>query len=207
MKFSVIVPAHNSAEFIRVCLDSIKNQSFKDYELIVVCDACEDNTEEIAREYTKNVISVDVRSDGLARNAGLDIAKGDWVLFIDSDDWWLHEFVFEQLAGQVGRREEDILIFDFVWKHIGVVGARSSKGTLYTHCTNKCWNRKFIGKTRFPSKYVANDASFCEQMMSKNPKIFEWDMPLYYYNYLRDGSKSKELGRTTKNTKLYWSTH
>ena len=50
--FSVIVPEHNSAEFMRKGLDSIRDQSFTDYELIVVCDACSDNTAEIAREYT-----------------------------------------------------------------------------------------------------------------------------------------------------------
>ena len=55
MMFSIIIPAHNAAEYIRKGLDSIKSQSYKDYELIVVCDACTDNTEAIAREYTDKV--------------------------------------------------------------------------------------------------------------------------------------------------------
>ena len=59
--FSVIVPEHNSAEFMRKGLESIKAQSFTDYELIVVCDACEDNTAEIAREYTDKVFEIEAR--------------------------------------------------------------------------------------------------------------------------------------------------
>ena len=51
MKFSIIIPAYNSAGYIRKALDSVKAQSCKDYELIVVCDSCGDDTEQIAKEY------------------------------------------------------------------------------------------------------------------------------------------------------------
>ena len=207
MKFSVIVPAHNSERCIRKCLESIKNQSFKNFELIVVCDACEDKTAEIAREYTDKVIEINGKCDGLARNAGLDIAKGDWVLFMDSDDWYLHEFCFELLANEVGSHKEDVLVYSIIWKYVGYTKSRSKKGTLYPHCTNKVWKRSFIGDTRFPNKYVANDAGFHEQMMAKHPKLYEWDMPIYYYDYLNGKSKSDDIGRTAEKTKQYWSTH
>ncbi len=90
-KFSIIIPAHNSAKFIKKALDSVKIQTFKDYELIVVCDACTDKTAEIARKYTDKVIKVDFTNEGRTRNVGLDAAVGDWILWIDDDDWWMHE--------------------------------------------------------------------------------------------------------------------
>ena len=91
MKFSIIMPAHNAAGFFKKALDSIEMQTYKDYELIVVCDACEDNTEEIARSYNAKVYSVDYKNEGPTRNFGLDKASGEWILWIDDDDWWLHE--------------------------------------------------------------------------------------------------------------------
>ena len=90
--FSVIVPAYNAAGFIRKGLDSIRAQSFTDYELIVVCDKCLDNTAEIAREYTDKVVEIDHDVDGRGHNVGLRMAAGRWVLWMDHDDWWLHEY-------------------------------------------------------------------------------------------------------------------
>lgn len=205
--FSIIVPAHNAEKTLDKCLTSIKNQKFTDYELIVVCDDCDDKTEEIAKKYTNKVTKVNYHSDGPTRNAGLDMAKGKWVMFMDADDWYLHEYCFKVLADCLGKHNEDILVYSIIWKHIGYVTARSKMGTLYPHCTNKCWKRSFIGNTRFPDKYVANDASFHELMMAKNPVIYEYDTPIYYYDYLNGHSKSDEIGRTAEKTRLYWSTH
>ena len=87
MRFSIIIPAHNEEKNIRKLLDSIKSQTFTDYEVIVVCDSCEDATESIAKEYGARTLNVDYHTDGLTRNAGIDIAKGEWLLFIDADDW------------------------------------------------------------------------------------------------------------------------
>ena len=208
MKFSVIVPAHNSGSYIRKCLESIKSQSFTDYELIVICDACTDNTKAIAQEYTDKVFEVDKRSSSAARNVGLDAAQGEWVLFCDSDDWYLHEFVFEQLAEKVGKENEDVLLFSLIWKHIGYGTIRSPKGTIYPHVANKCWKRSFIGETRFSeSVKTGEDQDFFVKMTGKEIKMVEWDMPLYYYNYLFKGSKSESDHRTIETTKQYWSNH
>ena len=89
MRFSIIIPAHNEEKNIRKALESVKSQEFKDYEVIVVCDSCTDNTEAIAREYGARVYVTDVHRDSLARNIGLDHARGEWVLFMDADDWYL----------------------------------------------------------------------------------------------------------------------
>ena len=83
--FSVIVTEHNSAEWMRKGLDSIADQSFRDYELIVICDRCTDNTAEIAKSYDARVpeitvLEVDFGRAGLSRNRGLDIARGECVL-------------------------------------------------------------------------------------------------------------------------------
>ena len=191
-----------------MALQSIRNQSFQDYEVIVVCDACTDHTKQIAESYGAKVIEIEGHCSAAARNAGLDIAQGEWVLFCDADDWYLHEFAFEQLAGKIGKEGEDVLLFSLIWKHIGYGTIRSPKGTIYPHVANKCWRRTSIANTRFPvSVKVGEDQSFFQAMMAKGLKIVEWDMPLYYYNYLSEGSKSVAVNRTIEHTKKYWSNH
>lgn len=205
MKFSIIIPAHDSAKYITKALDSISQQTYSDYELIVVCDSCSDQTEAMAKQWEAKTIVTNFNCDGPARNAGLDAATGDWVLFMDDDDWWLHEFVLEQLANKVGNEDEDILVFSFVWKYIGYAKPFTPQGDYYPAVWNKCWRREFIGDTRFPNLYSISDYYFHLNMMAKHPKIVTWDMPMYYYNYLRKGSISEQMGRTAKETKEYWS--
>lgn len=205
MKFSVIVPAHNTEKYIARCLESIYSQTFKDFECVVIADSCTDSTAAIAREYGAAVIETDVRNDGLSRNIGMENSTGDWILFIDSDDYWLHEYVFELLAERIDSVDADVHCFDMVWKHIGVVGAVSGRNKLlFPHCTNKCWRRTFIGNTRFPNRKPDSDAGFHELMMQKKPTLDIWNMPMYYYDFLRDESFSKTLGRTVEQTKAYW---
>ena len=63
MKFSIIIPAHNAAEHIQNALDSVTEQTFTDYELIVICDSCTDNTEQIAKEYGASLVYTEMISD------------------------------------------------------------------------------------------------------------------------------------------------
>ena len=193
MKFSIIVPAYNAEDRIRKVLDSVIQQTYKDYELIVVCDSCKDKTEEIAKEYGAKTFAVNFHNDGSSRNAGLDNAKGDWVLFLDDDDWWLHEFVLQQLAERVGQENEDILCFSFIWKGMKYASPKSNANALYPAVWNKCWRRSFIGSTRFPNVYASSDYEFWKRILAKQPKLAMWDMPMYYYNYLREGSISWEM--------------
>jgi len=188
--FSVIVPAYNSSAWIRKGLDSIKAQSWTDYELIVVCDSCRDNTAEIAREYTDKVIEVEYHLDGMTRNAGIEAATGTWILFMDDDDWFLHEFVFQQLAEKVAGMENelDMLLFSFIWKGRFYANQRPSR--MWVAVWSKCWRREFIGETRFPPIPHWSDGPFMQEIIEKNPRIETWDMPMYYYNYLREGSIS-----------------
>lgn len=196
MRFSIIIPAHNAANRIRKALDMVKAQSFTDYELIVVCDSCEDNTKDIAKEYGARVEEVNFSRDGLTRNRGLDVAKGEYVLFIDDDDWWLHEFVLEQLNKKLKENPGlDVLCFSFIFKYWKYATPTGNRGDRWIAVWSKCWRRDFIGDTRFSDIYSKSDMGFNRTMMNKKPKLLDWDMPMYYYNYLRPGSISEKAKR------------
>ncbi len=188
--FSVIVPAHNSAEFIRRGLNSIKSQSFDDCELIVVCDSCTDNTAEIVAGYSDRIIMTHYGRAGMARNAGLDQATGEWILFMDDDDWYLPG-AFEKIVGELAKQNAiDILAYGFEWKGRGQ--ALQSRSRIYPAVWNKAWRREFIGEERFPDWIHTDDLGFARKM---HPRARFGFLPevLYHYEFMRPGSVSDRI--------------
>lgn len=86
-KFSIIIPVYNVEDYIKDCLDSIKNQSLKDYEVIVVNDGTKDNSMNIVKKYPVTIINQENQGLSAARNTGAKQATGDYLLFVDSDDY------------------------------------------------------------------------------------------------------------------------
>ena len=197
-KFSIIIPAHNSEAFIEKALTSVIAQSYRDYELIVVCDSCEDRTEDVARKYTGLVYTVDYGRDGLTRNYGLDHASGEYVLFMDDDDWYLHEFVLQMLADRIeDTSPSDIICFGFIFRTRGYCSPWHRLG-IWPNVWSKCWRRSFIGDTRFSDEEMVSDLAFTQAMLSKvteGDQMDYWSMPLYYYNYMRVGSQTEIANR------------
>lgn len=118
-KVSVIIPVYNSAEFLPECLNSIRNQTFKDIEIICVNDGSKDNSMEILKEYKNKdprIIIIDKPNGGVssARNAGLKAAKGKYVQFVDSDDL-IHCKTCENLVREAEHYSADIVRFKKTW--------------------------------------------------------------------------------------------
>lgn len=102
---SVIVPVYNVEPYLRQCVDSILGQTFRDFELILVDDGSPDGCPAICDEYAKMDSRVKVihkENGGLssARNAGLDVAKGKYIAFVDSDDW-IHPEMSETMQNRM----------------------------------------------------------------------------------------------------------
>ena len=86
-RFSIIIPAYNAEAYLQRCLDSILTQNYSDYEVIVIDDGSTDGTSNILGQYPQvKVISQSNHGMATARNRGLEVAQGDYILFIDSDD-------------------------------------------------------------------------------------------------------------------------
>ena len=115
-KLSVIVPIYNVEQYIHKCVDSILNQNFKDFELILVDDGSPDSCGKICDEYAQKDERVKVIhkvNGGLsdARNFGLEKAKGEYVSFIDSDDW-VDENIYSESLKYMEENDLDIVCFD-----------------------------------------------------------------------------------------------
>lgn len=186
MKYSIIIPAYNAEQHIRQTLESIRAQSFTDYELIVICDSCTDNTEDVAKQYGAITANVDYHNTGMSRNKGIELASGEFILFMDDDDWFLHEFVLEELTKRLGGF--DVVIFGFIWKGVGYAPPVRANMEVFPAVWCKAWKREAIGNTRFPDTFP-EDVPFTNEMLHKpGIKAGVFDTPLYYYNYMRNGS-------------------
>ena len=103
MLVSIIVPVYNAENTLRKCIDSVLSQGCDNIELLLVNDGSKDRSLEICREYEaqdERVVVIDKSNGGVssARNAGLDVAQGEWVLFVDADDY-LEENFFDGVEG------------------------------------------------------------------------------------------------------------
>ena len=95
MKISIIVPIYNVEKYIRKCIESIINQTYRNIEIILVDDGSPDNCGKICDEYAKKDSRVKVihkKNGGLsdARNKGTEVATGEYIMYVDSDDYWIN---------------------------------------------------------------------------------------------------------------------
>lgn len=117
MLVSIIVPVYNIENYIERCLESIISQTYKNIEIIVVIDGSKDRSEDICREYAfqdRRITIITKENGGLssARNAGIDVAAGDYVLFVDGDDWISEDCVESGIPYM--KDELDIIMMGFV---------------------------------------------------------------------------------------------
>lgn len=113
---SVVIPVYNVEQFLEECVDSVLCQTFQDYEIILVDDGATDNSGVICDEYAKNDDRIKVihrKNGGLsaARNTGLDAATGEYVYFLDSDDWIKNE-TLQTLVSLAKSDNSDVVFFD-----------------------------------------------------------------------------------------------
>ena len=156
-KISVIVPVYNVEDLLPKCLDSLVNQTFDDYEVIVVNDGSLDNSQDIIDEYQKkypNIIKPLKKENGglsSARNFGLKYAQGEFILYVDSDDWVSNDMLAKMYKVAV-RDNSDIV----VCKMFSVIDGRNieiDNGIF----NNDCFKR-----------YILNNPSACCKLIKKD---------------------------------------
>ena len=165
---SIIVPVYNVEAYLDKCLESVVNQSFDNYEVIIINDGSTDKSEEIAQQYTlkyDHVILINQENKGLggARNTGLKIAQGEYILFVDSDDY-IHRDTLMLAYNEAMKKQADIVVFGYtIIDELGNIiktekGFENAKSTLKENrellmCPPVAWN-KLIKKDLFVNSGV-----------------------------------------------------
>ena len=151
-KLSIVIPVYNVENYIPQCLESILSQSFKDLEIICVNDGSTDNSLSVLQDYKAKygrIIIIDKKNEGsgIARNAGLSIAKGEYVYYVDGDDW-IEDNALEKIIVKADKLNTDILIF-------GGLSYYEGKGKNGGYSANKL-PKKYLDKV-FSAKEIKKD--------------------------------------------------
>lgn len=117
-KISVIIPCYNTAKYLKRCLESLIKQTLKEIEIICINDGSTDNSIEILKEYAIldnriKILTQDNQGQSVARNKGLDIATGEYIGFVDSDDW-IDLNYYEELYNTAQKYHSDVVMCNFV---------------------------------------------------------------------------------------------
>ena len=119
--FSIIVPIYNVERYLEQCIESVLVQDYQNYELILVDDGSPDNSIDICTKYAKqysNIVFIHKINGGLsdARNVGIQIARGEYLMFLDSDDYWEGTSILSDLA-QISKENQDLIIYDLTFRY------------------------------------------------------------------------------------------
>lgn len=214
-KISIIVPVYNVEKYLRRCLDSIVAQTFTDWECILIDDGSPDNSGAICDEYAErdsrfHVIHQENKGVSAARNAGLDVARGEWIGFVDSDDW-IEKETFYVAYNEAINANADIVCFgvQFVAEE-GLSRKVSFKNKeIYSNFKrfpvymNSVWNKLFR-KNLFHtvSLRFQNGISICEDMLFSFQACISTQKIVYlnqiFYNYFENFNSCTKTKLTNK---------
>lgn len=204
-KITVIIPVYNVENYLERCLKSILYNTYTNLEIICVNDGSTDNSKKILEDYSKRdkrIIVINKKNNGVssARNAGIKIATGEYIAFVDSDDW-IHEKYFEYLIR--GIDTADLVICNYIRSYksgsvetddayrvqsISPIDVLKNK-ELKSYVWGKLFRHQLVDEIRFSESEKLEDSLYNMDVLlnNKNLKINHVDVPLYYY-FVRAGS-------------------
>ncbi|MFR0779346.1 MAG: glycosyltransferase family 2 protein [Zhenhengia sp.] len=210
-KVSVIVPVYNVERFLSKCIDSLLRQTLQDIEIILIDDGATDRSSEICDTYALKDHRIKVIhkiNGGLsdARNVGIEVAQGEYIAFLDSDDW-VEPNLYEYLYNLIKKKNADIAQCDYIKAYAEdaqIDFKHQTKETIYTSVEalgllfgeeyvktvvvwNKLYRRSLFEEIRFPKGKVHEDEFTTYKVIHKANKLVNSNLPKVYYRQ-REGS-------------------
>lgn len=225
IKVSIIVPFYNTQEYLKRCLNSIAAQTFRDYEIILIDDGSTDCSYQIAKKYKCKfdhfkLYRQDNKGVAYARNVGLMMAEGEYVAFVDSDDFVDRNYL-KRMVGEAQRTNADIICCNFYWvlqnklviknyinfktgmfSNIEALNMIIADTVMQSYLWNKLWRRDLFlsSNTKFPDMYFEDIATSFKIIYYAN-KVYVMKDVLYYYTQ-RSDSILHEFSLVTQNDYL-----
>lgn len=222
MKVSVIVPVFNTSKYLARCLDSILSQTQKDFELIAINDGSSDNSAEILSQYASRdsrIIIVTQRNKGLsaARNSGLKIARGEWIMFVDSDDFIPCDAIEKFLLAADESKESVVISKEYAlddapaarsekvqWKRCApalkeLIKLRKAQSSAW----NKFYSAALLKNRRFIEGIYFEDWPFNLELFGNIESFALLDEAMYVYCRNRDSSSILRSAFTLKKVSSY----
>lgn len=205
-EISIIVPVYNVEKYVRKCIESILNQTFSDFELILVDDGSTDNSGKICDEYKlkdNRVIVIHKENGGLssARNVGIDNANGKFLGFVDGDDY-IEKDMYETLYKDIKEFDADISVCQIYDEYVTSCKSRAVESGKIKRCVldnitafkfsivrnvigvsacNKLYKKKLFDNYRYPEGKTTEDAFVTPILIFNSKKISYNPLPKYFY--------------------------
>lgn len=208
---SIIVPIYKVEHYLYTCVDSVINQNYKNWELILVDDGSPDNCPQICDEYAvkdKRIIVIHKDNGGLssARNAGLDIATGDYISFLDSDDFWHKDYLII-LLNMCIKYDADIAQCNFIRGYDTIFPEIKRKVTIRSFDNHsiflkgfakiivwaKLYKRYLIDGLRMPEGKINEDEFITWKFYYRAKRIIITDQSLYYYTVNKNSIMANQM--------------
>lgn len=209
---SVIIPVYGVEKYISQCLESVINQTYNNLEIIVINDGTKDRSAEIAKEYAakdSRIKAYDFKNGGLsvARNRGLEIATGEYISYLDSDDW-LDTKMYETLLETAMKNEADMVKCGIIetngaseekitFSDVKIINNEQHKafenyfkGILWTLAWNGLYKKELAKKVKFPDNVVHEDNYSSGMFLYLAKKVIAMPFCLNYYR-VNDAGISK----------------
>ena len=199
---SVIVPVYNVEPYLRKCLDSILNQTYRDLEILIIDDGSTDGSEAICDEYTANDQRLQVILQDNKGFSGIDLATGSYILFVDGDDWiepnaveCLYQACLDSNADAsccghykelVDRKTVHALVAVKKIYEGDVIVAPAMKGSFAHYAWEKLWKRDLFYNCRFPSGMQFEDIATTWKLFLRCHKVICIPDVLFHYTYRKD---------------------
>ncbi|MBO5477006.1 MAG: glycosyltransferase family 2 protein [Clostridia bacterium] len=195
LKFSIIIPNYNKGAYVEECLNSIFNQTYKNFEVLVIDDGSTDNSlEEINKFQINKLLKTERKQAGGARNLGLKYATGDYIVFLDSDDYLTSDDVLEKLADFID--DEDIIFLNYTKDKFGVVSESIEQEetigqkieTTNLGCPTKCFKRTLLDGISFPECKRFEDIAFTLEAVCKSKSYKCFNTSFFTYRKVQNSN-------------------
>ena len=225
IKISIIVPVYNVEKYLKKCIESILNQVFTEFELILVDDGSTDNSGKICDEYAKKdsrIIVIHKNNGGIssARNNGLDIARGKYIGFVDSDDF-IHPMMYKILYREIENnnasvvicKEEKVYSDNFEYKKVDkynlqyynnrdIIEILYEKRETYVFAWNKLYDRELFSDLRYKEGMIYEDEHLTPKILYYSKNIIFIEKELYFYRQRENSTVNSKFSRK-KFDKVY----
>lgn len=226
-ELSIIVPVYNAERFLSRCVESILNQSYKNFELILVDDGSKDGSYSLCKEYASkdNRVIVLTKENGgasSARNMGLRRAVGEYIGFVDADDFILSD-MYEYMINLIKKMQSDIVICDYT-NNKNKLNSKKNENLIiiednqkimeYFYRLNKeqsnysVWNRVFSRKcleqVSFLEGYITEDVLFTFDSYRNASKVVISNQIKYYYDIGNSGITKTKLSLKDQDLLYIW---
>ena len=230
-KVSVIMPVYNAEKYLSEAIESVLNQMYTNFELLLINDRSTDNSKKICKEYSKKdsrIVLLENNSEnhgpGPTRNIGLDYATGEYIYFMDADDW-IDQRLLQYAVNRIQETNADIVQFgvtyerydenhseQYFWSGKDILTKDEIKRDFFYYWkenTNSLWmhlfRKELVESIKFENIIIGEDICYIMDALCNTEKIAYIAKSLYHYRYVEGSTSHRWIKNTIECREMIWN--